>query len=698
MALALLELVDADDKNVTFRIDAGTNTRYQLQLGRATRETEGGESVDDVYYRTPVREIEGGAGFYGQPVEITVPLAEIERGHGFAQLFTSKAGGMAHTQSEVVALPGAALIDTLSISRSLSVETGSGMSMIALMPLRPARQMAHRTAPVSRQTSIESLLGEIVKIASPIVIDLLKGAATGNGGVLGTTGASNSPLVQVLKSIVDAIAAPAGFSLAQQPVSQQKSLTGGHANRLFAGGGQASYAKPFIFGIDDALIASLAGPLIQVLPQLMNAANQKRIDIKKADNALISGIISDINKRLMMDKLLEAQQAAQAQGPAAPISEEQIKAIADLLAQTPTPAPAPTSTVTPPLAGAKSITPETVPPYDLHSKAVLAFTFPTTLDWNGKAMPVFDRTAAIVLRPRFTVVEPAPKNPLSKAIIKLAIYDGASQATRYEKLFKLKGVLANSDIECRLEPGELSHLPADRKLCVVGELRWRNERSGRETRALGSTEIVLAGKYFLKSLGLALSEERELSDMAQFRSFWNKIWEAPALDSSRKTERVTKYAWDFDMNARYTALLTASQDSNGLMETRLLTEADDPDRPTLNIRGRMKAGIEISIRELNKLLALWNGQSPLDPVKLEALGTRDFLDGAAREFKYNFKLKGRAGQAGMIWVVPVLKLHAVTLSSITAVNQNGQATATADETVQFPLPVAARLIGLKSAA
>ena len=75
-----------------------------------------------------------------------------------------------------------------------------------------------------------------------------------------------------------------------------------------------------IFGIDDALIASLVGPILQVLPQLMNAANQKRIELKKADNQLMGGILTDINKRLMMDKLLEAQKAAQAQGPAAPIS------------------------------------------------------------------------------------------------------------------------------------------------------------------------------------------------------------------------------------------------------------------------------------------------------------------------------------------------------------------------------------------
>jgi hypothetical protein len=134
------------------------------------------------------------------------------------------------------------------------------------------------------------------------------------------------------------------------------------------------------------------------------------------------------------------------------------------------------------------------------------------------------------------------------------------------------------------------------------------------------------------------------------------------------------------------------------METRMLAEADDPDSMTLAVRGRMKAGIELSIAEVNKLLPLWSGPPALDAARLEALGAHSFLDGAAREFTYNFKLKGRAGQAGMIWVVPTFRLFGLTLSAVAATDETGQVSATAEEDIQFPLPVAARLIGLKSAA
>ena len=151
------------------------------------------------------------------------------------------------------------------------------------------------------------------------------------------------------------------------------------------------------------------------------------------------------------------------------------------------------------------------------------------------------------------------------------------------------------------------------------------------------------------------------------------------------------------MHAKYVAMLSANHDSNAMMQTRVLAEADDEQSATLGVRGRMKAGIELSLAELNKLIPLWNGAPALDAGKLQALAARPFLAQSARECKASFKLKGRAGEAGMVWVVPVFKLFGLTLSNVTAADDSGQVTAASDEMVQFPLPVAARLIGLKSA-
>ena len=711
MALAILEWIDADEGSVRFRVDAGTNTHYQLKFGRDVREDDGDEWVDDVYYTGPVQRSDGGRDLFRPATEISVPLRRLER-RSFAQLYTWKDGGKGQAVSEVVAV-AAATFGPSERAADLSVGLSVGPSGVVMTPaaasFRAARRVPNRAAQVSRATTLESLLGEVVKLASPVVLDLIKNAVGGRGGAApaaGTTGgggtatgapAAGAPtdiLGQILQSLLGALSGPGTASA--PPLSQPASLGMG-GNRFAAE--RARYVKPMIFGIDDALIAAVAGPILQVLPQLVNAANQKKIELRKSNNQLMGGIVSEVNKRLMMDKLLEAQKAAAAQGPAAPVSAEQLKAVADLLAALPAEggaaAPPPTGTAAP-----QSLRPEPAPaePHTLSHRAVLTFAFAPGLEWNGTAKAVFDRNHPIVLKPRLTVAPPVPKAPLPKAILKVVLEDMANPAVRAEKVVRLTNVLAGGALECRFEPGELAHLPSNTCFDVTAELRWRHSRSGVETRALGSAEMVLVNKHFLKALGPESSAERELTDMAQYRPFWNKVWEAPALDRTGNGGAPKKYLWQLDVNARYTTVLSASQPSNGLMETKLLQEAEERDSLSRTVRGRMKAGIELSVAELNKLIPLWGAGTPLDPARLEALSARPFLDGAARECKYRFRLKGRAGEAGMIWAVPVFKLFGITLSTVTTADDSGQVTATADETQQFPLPVAVRLIGLKSAA
>ena len=59
-----------------------------------------------------------------------------------------------------------------------------------------------------------------------------------------------------------------------------------------------------------------------------------------------------------------------------------------------------------------------------------------------------------------------------------------------------------------------------------------------------------------------------------------------------------------NVSAKYSVLLSAKQQVNGLMETKLLQAKQDQDSLTQATEGRMKSGIELSIAELNKLLPL----------------------------------------------------------------------------------------------
>jgi hypothetical protein len=50
----------------------------------------------------------------------------------------------------------------------------------------------------------------------------------------------------------------------------------------------------------------------------------------------------------------------------------------------------------------------------------------------------------------------------------------------------------------------------------------------------------------------------------------------------------------------------------------------------------------------------------------------------------------------MIWIIPTFKLFECTLGTVARTDETGQVVATSDEKVHFPLPVSARVIGLKS--
>jgi len=368
----------------------------------------------------------------------------------------------------------------------------------------------------------------------------------------------------------------------------------------------------------------------------------------------------------------------------------------------------PGKVVTPPI---QTTTPPTVPPAltkslsrqparfasSLSSKVVLSFVTAEPIAWNGTPKVLFAQNQNVQFKVRMNVAEPAPKTPLPKAIVTLVFKKASDAAVLFEKTFKEKNVLPNADIAFRVSPEELARMPINTPLTVFAEMRWLTPKTGKEYKAVGSTEIVLVGTSFVKSQGLAHSAaERELTDMKQYRAFWNKVWEAPVLDAANGSREDRKTRWGLNVNMKYSVLLSAAHESNGLMETKILRGEEDSESIFDRTEGRMKAGIELSITELNKLLPLWSGEQTLDAEKLSAFQTEAFARNNAGEFIFNPKLKGRAGERGMVWVVPTFKLFEFTLNTVSATNETGQVTAVGEEKIRFPLPVSARIIGLKS--
>jgi hypothetical protein len=694
MALAILELIELGEANARFKIDTGTNRYYQLKIGSSVQNRYGIDWVDEITYATRMVANRAGGELLGSAREITIPAARFDQGNAYAQLFSFKnTDGKSPAFSRVIKMPRGLHIPPerrLPVAPYFSTSASMKIPQLAFRPTRmaPCRTYAET---YSQQASLEDLLASVLRMASPIAFDLLgkaSGGSNGNSGAAQTKGDSGVAgiLALLLKTALgDSFAL--GDTLGSRFASVATSFS--EDNR---------FSRPFIFGIDDALLASLAGPVLQLLPQLMNAANQRRAQLKQSDNKLIMDILSDTNRRLLLQQLLDAQRQLSADSQQ--VNPDDLNQLTQLLKQPPAPTAAAqvaAPAAQPAQAVAKSLSESKQGNSTVSARVIIAFTSGEPIAWNGAPKLLFARKQAMKLKFQLKVGDPVPKTPLPKAIIRIVFKNGAEQAVYFEKTFKQKEVPANSDLAFSFTPEEISRVPANVPIVVLAELRWLNSKSGKESKALGSTDIVLVNKYFFKEQGKDVESEQELTDMNRFRSFWNKVWEAPVLDAaSGQQNGDKKYLWELDVNAKYSVLLTAGHDANGLMETKLLRGDDGLESLAQETKGRMKAGIELDIAELGKLISLWPDQPTLDPEKLEAFKTDTFAKNNAGEFIHRFRLKGNAGQRGMVWVVPIFKLFDCTLNFIQKTDDTGQVTAVAEERVRIPLPVAARALGLKS--
>lgn len=663
MALAVLEFVGEERGKIWFKIDTGSNPFYQVKIGKGIQSQGANKWIDEVVSTTQMSRNESGGQLFNSSTTIGVPANLFDRKTAYVQLFSYKtAQGKSPAFSGVLKVPLGLSVPELPYQEPIDISLSMAMNTVEFA--RP-RSVQCRTwqEELSQQASLGDLLAEIVKLAAPAVIEAI--SKNGSGGDADTGG-----IAALLKAVLGAIGAPStavtsGATGGSKPMSVQMD------NR---------FSRPFVFGIDDALLATLAGPIIQALPQLMNSVNQQRLNMKQEDNKLISGILADINKRLLMTQLLDAQKAAPTATPlAGQPSPEELKKLIELLAS-----------AQPPVAVAKSLS---VDPSSLSSKAVLTFELAQPVQWLGASKVLFARNQDIVLNLKLAVAEPAPKTPLEKAIIRVVFKD-ANQRVLVEKSFKQKAISANAPLPLAFSAAELSQISANKSVSVVAEMRWLTR--GGERKALGSTEVVFVDKFFVKERGSSVSEEVELRDMNQFRAFWNKVWEAPTLDSTNNRGDNKKYGWELDVTAKFTVLLSAEHQTNGLMQTKILQGETDPEGLTQIVNGKMKAGIELSLAEVNKLAVLFDKAAPLDPERFAVINTALFARQNSSDLTHPLKLKGRARERGAIWIVPIFRLFELTLGTAQSVDAGGQVVSVGEEKVKFPLPVSVRAIGLKS--
>lgn len=167
-----------------------------FKAGTGVRRDLGIELVEDVYFSTPLAPCEAGGDLLSSATEVSLPADRLDRNNTRVQLFSFKsADRKSPAFSRAVRLPGAVHLPARAPSdyaASFSVLAGHAMTSY-----HSARRIPCRPAALARPTSMDDLIGSVLRIASPLVQELLKGASLRGGAATAAPGA-DAPATGIL--------------------------------------------------------------------------------------------------------------------------------------------------------------------------------------------------------------------------------------------------------------------------------------------------------------------------------------------------------------------------------------------------------------------------------------------------------------------------------------------------------------------
>lgn len=282
---------------------------------------------------------------------------------------------------------------------------------------------------------------------------------------------------------------------------------------------------------------------------------------------------------------------------------------------------------------------------------------------------------------------PPPSAPLPRAIVDLTFVDPATGQAWLRKTFPLQNVAFDAPVPLDIEAGELASVPRHKDLHVKARLRWPTANG---TLAIAADHaILLTDGTWCAGLGDKLGDDIPLDDVNVYRAFWHKIWEGGLAPGSQARR------WELDVLCRYYVRLRGSESSNGLVETRLQVDAQDPDESTVYTHGRMRSGLEVSLDELAKLSSAWNG-STLAPSDLDLLKQSDLGRSADTEATSRLRMRGKSEHLGAVWAFPAVALREVRLLEAATTDASGQVTRAKERRIQLPFPSAIHFVSLRS--
>lgn len=713
MALALLWEEETDGQQYVLGIDTGTNPFFRLHLGTGNDEQDDLERVQDPYWSSPWLQNPAAGRHFQTKTTYRLAPSIISRPHTLVQLQSAKnETGLSTAYSAPLRLSGslaAALGNTpaganaMSASQSLTSSAGNGFAAF-----KPTRTVSTRSTKetFSRPLSLDDLLGTIVRAVLPLVQQSMAAPSNGtpsastspiNGAPAGPGDTTDADMANLLATLLRSVlsAAPAVESRALS-IDRQKSgtlsLMKHRASKLNPLASARAVARPLIFGIDDALLAALIGPVLQSLPELLNAAGQVRETRIAANNQLARDALG-ATERMRIAQLLESQETGSA--PAAEIRTLLMRLLAGD-AQTPVPTGTPSShaaaaasapSQTPLSSGAtlSASEPLSVLLSDAQpSKALLrqVLALPTSSD-SPTQTAEFAKNRALTLRFALDTGSAGPTTELPRSILHLAVREPGGLADLCSVSERMINLSSGKEMRVELPPADVAALPADTPLELRATLRWPGAAT--TYQASYSSMIILRGARVASTRGTLVESGMELTDMARFRPFWNRLWSYDGPD-----------LWGLDAMIRYSVIFSSTDRGNALMTTRTLLEDPRPNGLRVEAAGRMKGGMEASINELNRLLPLWPGQTELSAEELAPFAAPSWIAAQGGDAVLSARFDGRKGTQGQLWAIPIVSLRSFAITSPTEIDPFGQVIATTTSNTSFPTIEAVRLIGLVS--
>lgn len=741
MALALVRSLEQSGDRILLDVDTGTNPLFRVRLGREVRDEEGITVLDDVYWQSPWERNARAGRRLDTRVRVTVPASVVEP-RSLVQVVTAKDGPRAAAYSTPRRVLVAPALDDLgpgpddqglfAMSTALMPSTNGTCPAFAaptMIGVRSAREV------FSRPASLDDLIGSLVQAALPLVQQLLAGtgtpatagAAGGTGGSTAGTGTTTGGGDQLAATIAAVLRAALGAAGGVGGPGGAAGVGGGvalpHSLGAPGAGGRNRFredlAAPMIFGIDDALIASLAGPilssiagpLLERLPELINSANQHRLDTRNADYQLINQLIASVDRNRLADRIAGSAGGVGGVGGGTPggagtttgtTTGSDLAALVELLRSAttttggtasprpPTPPPPaaqqPASTAAPVTTQSlRDVTFSAEPAVPAPSRVQLVPLTAEPITWMGRPRLVFVRDRAIALRWRLETGADAPAVPLPRAILRVVVRRTGGGPDLLQREERLADLAPGAEVGIQLDSTALEALPADTELEIFAQLRWPTAAGTRQCTT--SQVLVLTGGAYVAGAGAPAGERVELTDMTRFRPFWNKVWSSPAPTEDRPL-------WGIDVTLRYSVVL-ADAPANALMEVRAL--AGEPSgglRATTT--GKMRSGLQVSVHELAKLRSLWPEAAPIDEATVAAFAAPDWLAGQGGDAEVTVRFDGRRHTRGLVWAVPVPALRSFTVARPLDVDPRGQVLSVGTSEVTFPVVEAVRVLGLTS--